>query len=175
MAITETTYKIDKSNRIIEVSSGWDQFASENGGQGAASEEVLGYNLATFISGDSTLMWMMALIGSVRLHKRTATKFYRCDSPSEKRYMKMTVMPAEQGELVISNKLLRVEKMKKTVTIKYDDQSAIERCSVCNKIYVEHIWLEPDDAIVLGYLNNENNLHVIYSVCNTCSIMLNLV
>ena len=113
-------------------------------------------------------MWVMSLISSARVSNKSITKFYRCDSPDEKRYMKMTIWPEGEGNVSVSNKLLRVEKMRRTVTISYDNKSTIKRCSICNKIYVEHLWLEPDDAIVLGYLSEEDDLKVIYSVCNTC-------
>lgn len=168
MALTETTYKIDREDCIIDVSSGWDGFAIENNGPSVVSSSVIGHKLSEFISGDSTSMWIYSLIHSARATKKEIVRFYRCDSPEEKRYMKMTITPEEDGSVSVTSKLLRTEKMRRRVPFVYNPGSSNRKCSICNRIQYQNSWLEPDDARVLGLLDDSDPISVIYSVCPTC-------
>lgn len=170
MAYTETIYKVDSENRIIEVSPGWDGFARQNNGEEVVSSCIVGRKLNEFIKGDSASMWIHSLITSARAKNKEMIRFYRCDSPDEKRYMKMTITPGEGGVVSVSSKLIRVEKMKKRVGFVYRPLSNNRKCSICNKIYFQQSWLEPDDANVLGLLDENNPISVVYTVCEACTV-----
>lgn len=172
MGTTETTYILDNKNRIVHVSPGWDQFASQNSGEEACSAHVIGHQLKEFVSGDSTLMWIVSLVNSARLSKKKITKFYRCDSPEEKRFMRMTLYPEDDGAVAVSNKLIRVQKMHRPVAFRFQHSSQVERCSVCNRVHIGEAWLEPDDAVVLGFLKEDNSLDITYSLCERCQAVI---
>ena len=172
MKVTETGYKLDKQNRITEVSSGWDDFALQNKGEDATSSRVVGTTLREFIVGDATRMWMKALVDSVRASNKEVIKFYRCDSPSEKRFMRMTLLPDEDGSVYVSNKLIRVEKMKRSADFRFEANATLERCSLCNRVLINDAWIEADE--IPDVLNLRDGLHieVTYSICNKCGIQM---
>ena len=168
MAITKTTYILDPEDYILEVSRGWDDFALENKGEEVVSSYVIGRKLHEFIQGDSTCMWIYSLIEKARSVQREIIQFYRCDSPDEKRFMKMTITPEVDGTVAVTSQLLRTERMKQRIGFVYNSMASNRKCSICNKISYQESWLEPDDARVLGLLSDEKPMGVMYSVCPDC-------
>ena len=168
MAISTTTYILDAEDSITEVSRGWDDFALENRGEDVVGSYVIGRKLQEFIQGDSTSMWIYSLIETARVKQKEIIRFYRCDSPDEKRYMKMTITPEANGTVAVTSQLLRTEKMKQRIGFVYSSAASNRKCSICNKISYQDNWLEPDDARVLGLLRDDDPVPVIYSVCNDC-------
>ena len=168
MAITQTTYSLDVEDCIVEVSRGWDDFALENDGPDVVADSVIGRKLSEFIEGDATRMWIISLVTSARAKNKEMIRFYRCDSPNEKRYMKMIVTPEGDGRVSVTSKLIRTEKMRKMVDFVHNVFANYCKCSICNQIRVQEMWLEPDDAKVLGLLDDETPIPVVYTVCETC-------
>ena len=169
MSFSETYYLVDNMDRVVKVSPNWDGFAKENDGDDVVAKYVLGRPLREFIVGDSTRMWMLALISSVRSSNKEVIRFYRCDSPTEKRFMKMTVSPEDDGSVFVSNKLLRREHMNR-VHFSYNRIAELERCSICNKVQIGDAWIEPDAIRTLDIYNSVDKFEVIYSVCSDCAI-----
>ena len=168
MPLRETTYVVDPDNRIVSVSSGWDGFALENNGENVVESCVVGHKLHEFIIGDSTSMWIHSLVESARSRKKEIIRFYRCDSPEEKRYMRMTIFPEEDGSVSVTSRLIRTVQMKRRAAFEYSPVASHRKCSICNKISIQGSWVEPDDAKVLGLLDDSSPIAVVYSVCTVC-------
>lgn len=168
MALTQTTYILNAEDCIIDVSKGWDEFALENRGEKVVANNVVGRKLREFIKGDSTSIWIYSLIQKARSVQREIIRFYRCDSPDEKRYMKMIITPEDDGTVAVTSQLLRTKKMKQRIGFVFSSVATNRKCSICNRISYQDSWLEPDDAKVLGLLKDDEPVPVIYSVCNDC-------
>jgi hypothetical protein len=166
------SYTLDRNNRIISVGGSWDCFALENDAAGLLAPNVVGRDISDFIVGDSTLMFLLTMINATRLLAKPMTRSYRCDSPQYRRFMEMTLLPGPQDVVEIHHRLLREEPMQYplnfTVTGNSVSNKLLKRCSMCNWINVRDTWLEPDEAVQRGWLENPGTYRVIYGVCESC-------
>jgi hypothetical protein len=168
------TYWLDKNDIIQKVGAGWDAFALANDGQKNIEEQVLGQRLWTFINGSATRLWVDAVLGHARITGKLVERRYRCDSPTDKRFMLMRVIPHNDGLLEVQCNLeqelpqqVRVEVEAKTRRI----PSLKVRCSICNRIKINaDTWQEADEAILKGELANTAPVKVIYGVCSDCQV-----
>ncbi|MBD3221057.1 hypothetical protein GF314_07410, partial [bacterium] len=106
---TRTTYWLSRDDRIVHVGSTWDQFARDNGGHDAIGAVVLGRSLAEFISGTPTRMWIDTILSLARLRGEPIERPYRCDTPTLRRHMRMTVTAEEGGVLRLDHVVLATE------------------------------------------------------------------
>lgn len=168
------TYWLDKNDIIQKVGAGWDAFALANDGQQSLAEQVLGQRLWTFINGSATRLWVDAVLGHARITGKLVERRYRCDSPTDKRFMLMRVIPHNDGLLEVQCNLeqelpqqVRVEVEAKTRRI----PSLKVRCSICNRIKINaDTWQEADEAVLKGELANTAPVKVIYGVCADCQV-----
>ena len=172
--INQTTYYLDKGDKILSVGSGWNQFASENDGEQLVAAKVEGRSIWDFISGDITKVWFRTIIQLADLHQEAVEHPYRCDSPTLKRYMKMRVSK-ENNILRVDHSLLRVERREKPVLIRHASEfdifsQAMRCCSLCGRIHRGREWYEPDDAIFDS--EGSQTFFVIYVVCETCQLLM---
>jgi hypothetical protein len=167
--IDQTTFWLDKNNQILNVSSSWDDFARQNAGESVLSEKVCGRPLREFINGDATRMWVDTLLVLARLQNKAIERPYRCDSPSERRYMQMSVIPHEDGVLEVKHSLLQTEPRRNPVHFRGILRGRVashRRCSICGRVYHNNHWVEPE---VLDTLSDQNTtLVVAYTVCVDC-------
>ncbi len=170
--MTVNTYWLDADNAISGVSGPWDRFAQDNEGSAASSSDIAGKPIWSFISGDSSRMWLEALLQLARLTGQAISRPYRCDSPDLKRYMSMTIIPEGSGRLRVEHAILATEARHAPVYIRYAAKATLpsfyQRCSVCGR--VRHTpaepWLEPDEHCAQG----KAELSVIYAVCEDCGV-----
>ncbi|MEM9300807.1 MAG: hypothetical protein AAGE01_01770 [Pseudomonadota bacterium] len=167
-----TIYWLDANDCIERVASEtWDAFAAANKGDAALSDRIVGRPLREFISGDSTQMWVNALIAYARLLDKPVRRDYRCDSPTEKRYMSMEITPLEDERLRVENRLLRTEDLGgelNFVTAGADGERFTQRCSICNKLRVHDVWVEPHPTALEQEASERAPIPVIYTVCSSC-------
>ncbi len=171
----ENTYWIDRSDRIIDVSPGWDQFAHRNNGERAVSGEVVGRSLWDFVTGEMTRGWLRTLFNLSRLNKFEVDRPYRCDSPDEKRYMVMHIQPIGGGTLSVSHRILQARPSWPLIHFDFalnDDQPRHQRCSICNRLQVDGRWAEPTDHYYAGKITTQRPIFVRYDVCSICQTLL---
>ncbi len=165
-----TAYWLDRDDRIIRVSGGWDAFALENDGEKAVSERVTGRKIFEFITGDITRMWMSAIIGLVRVSGGELERPYRCDTPYVRRYMRMRVCTEISGDLCLEHILLKKEKRSKPVffvpVVSITKSPVERRCSTCGKIFRNGVWIEADSVPDLPA--DGNKIPVVYTICEEC-------
>lgn len=161
MSMDNNYYIIDEKDIIIEVNSSvWDSFIHENNGdEKIFSSMVINTSIYDHVKGEPTKMYLDTLLGYVRTHKKSIQREYRCDSPDLARYMKMVMLPLEEGGVKVTHVLLKtVEKNK--VDFKYQSGSLTLRCSMCGKIRNEGQWTE---------VESEKIIPVAYTICSSCS------
>ena len=168
------SYTIDTQNMIVAVGGAWDDFARNNDGDKIVSTLIIGKKLNQFIHGDETLMFVLTMIMSARILNRPVHRPYRCDSPTLKRFMTMTVQPLGQGAVEVIHQELRSEPIKHTVHMVAapagSGTSYAKRCSVCNRVKLEGVWSEVDEAVQAKRLvpTVASTVKVIYGVCPDC-------
>ena len=178
LPVNSLSYTISAADTIVAVSGHWDEFALQNEGENIVASQVIGKKLEQFIHGDETLMFVRAMIMSARVLQRPVLRPYRCDSPSLKRFMEMTVQPLAQGAVEVSHRALRSEPITPPVRIVAAPVGAgmafTKRCSVCNRVKAQNVWSEFDAAVQAqrSLLQDAMPLRVIYGVCPDCQSSL---
>ena len=171
------SYTIDAQDTIVAVGGAWDDFARSNAGEKIVAAQIIGKQLDRFIHGDETLMFVRTMIMSARVLNRPIHRPYRCDSPTQKRFMAMTVHPREQGAVEVIHQELRNEPIVHRVDMvaaplgrgsKY-----AKRCSVCNRVRIDGVWSEVDEAVQAKRLvpTVTPTVKVIYGVCPDCVLV----
>lgn len=160
-------YTVDRDDIIVDVNDWWDIFANDNNALNLDKVTVLGKPLFHYVSGDVTRMFVVSVFNNVRVKHEQFTQKYRCDSPSLKRYMKMTVIPMGYDSLKIVNEVIAIEPKVYSVNIKAYE-SRVRRCSMCNRINHEDKWEESDTLIKSGIFKADGEIYVIYTVCMDC-------
>ncbi len=165
-----SSYWLDADDAIVRVSGDWDRFARENDGSGLYSADIRGKSIWSFISGDSSRMWLEALLQLTRLTGKPISRPYRCDSPDLKRFMTMTIIPEGSGRLRIEHTIISTVPRQAPIYFHYAPKAApsrfYQRCSVCGRVRRSQAepWLEADELCE----QDKAELSVIYSVCGDC-------
>ncbi|MCC1495063.1 hypothetical protein [Cognatishimia sp. F0-27] len=139
----DTSYTVDRSNRIMSVGGNWDAFACENGGQSAVAQNVIGGILFDFVEGFDTASVLNAVLFSVRSKQRPCITTYRCDSQVEKRLFRMHVAPLLHGGIRVHHQLLSWSLIADQPRVRpLNSEASDHRCSVCCKVQVGEKWID---------------------------------
>lgn len=163
---------IDNRDNICEVSDNWNEFAIENDAPELVSENVTGVSIWDFLKNKDVRHIYHNLLEKVRA-KRTRVQFpYRCDSPGLKRFMKMTMMPAEHGAVIFRSKIERIEKRDSISALERAatrSREVVEICSWCKKVKHAGYWLELDRAVKVSQIFKANILPLLsHTICDSC-------
>ncbi len=168
---TKTSYLITDDGIIIKTSINWDIFANLNDGNSATTNNVIGKSIYSFIYDKETINWLKKIILLVKTYHEPIIKIYRCDSPNLKRFMEMSVSNIDKNIIVVYHRVLRVENIEKVIYFETTDSlnSSVKRCSICNKLRINHKWYEIEN-IPNSFFDNlkELKLKVFYGVCSKC-------
>ena len=158
------SYWLDPADRIVRVNLLWDLFALSNGGNHQLlSSEIQGRSVFTFITGDQTRMYLETLLQHARFLHRSVSRSYRCDSPTLKRFMSMSITPVADHLVQLDHTLLKCEPFEQPIMYHHEPDpqaQALPRCSVCTRLLVKGSWLSPEDAEILGLLTFSTPLPV---------------
>ncbi len=165
-------YTIDRDNRICAIGEGW-QDAAEQGraARALAPERVLGMDLGDFVFSDVTLMYYATVFRLCRLRGEPISREYRCDSPTHRRYMRVTMIPRSDGQITLEHETLREEPFRYPVGVRDVTGAAATptpwlRCSICNRLQRPGgaAWEEPGGVAA----ERPVDLPVIHAVCPDC-------
>lgn len=166
-------YRVDADDQIDWVDEYWLAFAAENGATELDQSAVRGRKLWDFIGGDVTREVYSRLHDRVRSSGRTAVLPFRCDSPSIRRHMRLTVSCGPSGTLLYDSLLVRAEPRRWIGLIdprrpRSDD--VMEMCSFCKRAFVQPLgWLDLEDAYVsLRLFEVQHAPELRYVVCPRC-------
>jgi hypothetical protein len=153
-------YVVDRHGTILSVSADWDATARANGGAAATADRVVGTPVCRHIAGDAARMYLEAAIQAVRVSGRPRRLGYRCDSPTERRFMEMCLTPEPDGAVRVSHRQLRGEPRPPQPAA----LAALRRplvCTICLRQTLAGDWQDAAEAPVAapGQL---------YSVCPDC-------
>jgi hypothetical protein len=178
---TEWSYRVDATDRILEVSANWDEFATANDAASLSSESLIGTSIWDSISSREVRGLYAALFERVRSIRMPVEVPFRCDAPGCRRHMNLLINSEDGREVEFASQLLfEVERVEMPLL---DSNSRRERqlivmCSWCKKI-PDHrgCWLEIEDAIVALHLSDCDRFPTItHGICPACreSLLLQL-
>ena len=167
-------YKLDSQDRIRFVGVNYLEFEKQNRAKKLEQEAVIGRPVWDFIAGKETQHLYELLFAAVREDKRTVSVPFRCDSPTCRRYMLLTIAPGPENELEFSALLVRTEPrpfvaLLDSEATRGDDVLII--CSWCKRVLVSSgEWREVDSAIAdLDLFGTEPLPQLSHGVCVTCA------
>lgn len=174
------SYWVDERDIICKVDEQWDLTLEDPKAKRVKSSVIIGKSLFDFICDDVTRMYLRTMLQSVRLIPRILHKPYRCDSPTEKRYMEMSLELEKNGWVRVSHKLIRTESIatpilfksvstSKNVNTSSSYASYHVRCSICNRVRLsnDENWRDVDE-LPSKKITGIESLRVIYGVCSPC-------
>ncbi len=157
-------YTLDAEDRILRVSTGWNQFSLENGGPPDLAERVVGAPLETFISGDETRAFFHGFFLRVREMGRLVWADYRCDSPELKRLHRMMLTPRPNGTLTVTHVTVWAQPQSRGKFFPVL-QGAVPVCSLCGRLFIGESWVE----VAMPPAEAETRpLSVHYVICDSC-------
>ena len=167
------TYAIDKNDLITEVSDAWLEFAVSNGADNLRREDVVGRSLWDFLSSRDTVNLYGQLLSKVRETGETISIPFRCDSPKLRRFMQITISPAEDGGLQLCSELVSEEEREHQQLMDANapgDGDLLKMCSWCKQIELEPgRWVEVEEAVSELRLFEQSSIPAIsHGVCPGC-------
>jgi len=165
-------YKINSDNKIINVTSSFNEFATANDTESLSKDNAVGKDLFSYITGKETRHLYEVLMQNVRRSGKRATIPFRCDSPSLRRFMELHVIPERDGSLQFEGVLVREEE--RPVVPLLDPESdrseeIISMCSWCKRIQIESHWHDVESALITHRFFEATQLPMIsHGVCEDC-------
>lgn len=167
----DTWYTVDAEDRVTAVCPQWDLVATQGGGSAQAmASGVIGLPLNRFISGDATRMFMDAALQAVRLTGQPRILHHRCDTPTVRRRLEMTLVPLGGGAVRIEHRLIEQQLRVRTLVCETDADlvngkaGSVWRCSLC--LSIQHAGLPWQASELLA----SKRLVVRYTVCPRCRV-----
>lgn len=167
-------YILNEDGIIISVAGAWDDFANENNGKDIVSYAIVGKPYLDYLSGKVTKQYWLKLFSLLRATGNPAAIDFRCDSPFEKRYFRMTILPEPLGCLRLISECLATEPRKKPLFLyraKERSKQTMVCCSQCNRLHFKEHWIEADQ---LARDQLSSRWDVIYGICQDCQQAMEL-
>ena len=165
-------YAVDRDDVLRSVSPEWLEFAQENDAPELKADVVLGRPLWEFISGGETRHLYGHLFEKARWGAPVSVRF-RCDSPSVRRFMRLTIHPVHRDGLEIVSEVLREEEREPVALLDAHvprSSEMIEMCSWCRRVSTgPDQWEEVEAAIeALGLFEDSELPAITHSACREC-------
>ena len=168
-------YRIDKGDIILSVSQNWELFARDNGWDNEpCPENVVGHLLWDFIHDSETRHLYKEMFRKVRAGKLIGPIPFRCDSPQERRFLKLVLSPLPDGQIEITSAITRIERREPIKLLDKDiprSNDLIRICSMCKKISTNHNkWVEIEEGLrLLKPFEDEELPKLTHGLCHHCS------
>lgn len=139
------------------------------------SENLIGTSIFNHVSGDSTQIWLGALLQKAKV-SGLSERSYRCDSPEEKRWCKVIIQHRAKHTIMTHQTLKTLSITQDTVS-KHSSHHYREKiyrvCSVCCKVSYKGTFIDPVDFCILekcsmNHLYSHTN-KTVYVICNECA------
>jgi hypothetical protein len=165
-------YRINDRDEITFVDGAWDRFAETNDGAEIVGNKVLGRILWDFISDGVTRQLYQQIVARVRQGHQAQFKL-RCDSPSCKRHLEMTIHAAGTDIIEFATQSLQVEDRPPMALLARGTPRSTEllrACAWCNRIDVgSDEWTEVEVAVERLKLFEVGRMpQLTHGICEAC-------
>jgi hypothetical protein len=165
---------LDAADTITAVDDAWLEFARANHAPELTRQSILGRSLYAFVSGPE-MAELTGLLTSAARQRGTAVSVpFRCDAPSERRFMTMTLQAEAGGGLHLEYRLDRAEPRPEVALLDVQaprSEALLVVCSWCRRVRQEDAWRDLERAIEDGNLfgRAERMPRVWHRVCEDCA------
>jgi len=166
-------YCINEDDIITNYSKNFPSFARNNDWQSEMEPEaVLGRSIFDFISGAETQHLYRVLFEDCRKGKHIGPIPFRCDSPTERRFLELNLRLLPNNHVDIITVLLKTQPRPSVRILQANTprtEQFIRICSMCKKVYVDDEWLEIEEALIRMKLFEQERLpRLTHGLCNSC-------
>lgn len=169
------SYIIDNKDNILSISSQeWDEFYNQNSDQESClSSNIIKEPLWDYIDDFETKHLYENIINNVRKYNKQITIPFRCDSPSQRRFLNLTLKPLKGEYIEFISKIEKIENREFIPLLDNKRDSSEEIlivCSMCKKIKLEeNLWEEVETAVSLLKLFEKPKLPMLsHGLCPFC-------
>ena len=167
-------YCLDEADVIVSVDHWWLAFAQENNVAGLNETSVVGQVLWEFISDEPTQALYKEIHGHVRRSGNSITVPFRCDSPTLKRYMQLSISNRDAGQLLYESTLIRAVPQRRLAVLDPEQKRSndfLTMCSFCKRSLIEPSgWLDMENiALKLRLYEEQTVPELRYTVCPECA------
>lgn len=166
-------YDLDTDLRIVGVDSRWSKFAAAN----QAPELVpppgpLGQSALSCVADHTSALIYAELFERVLRTGQDVVFPIRCDSPTRRRYLRLTISPRSPDGLHIETTLTRAENRPPVALLERDrprGSDLLRMCGWCKSTEVAGAWLEVEEAVAALRLFEGGPLpRVSHGICPPC-------
>lgn len=165
---------VGRRKPLVRVGVSWNRFAVDNGAPGLTAARIIGRPLRDFVADPTTQQLWEALLARARRTTVPEVPF-RCDSPTERRFMTLRMLQETGGLLCCEARLLRRERRAEMAFLMGDRPGAgfLTICGWCKRVPVDDEWLEVEDAVVRLRLFEKPVLPLMsHGICPPCVVDL---
>ena len=168
------SYRVDSDDVIVEVSENWKSFVDYNlGADSCLPEQVIGSSLWSHVRDPETRHLYEIILEKVRSEDKILTFPFRCDSPSERRFLELTVYDEGDGTVHFDSAIIRTEPREAVGWLNPNEKRSDEFlriCSMCKKVAIsEEEWVEIEGAMQALRLFEKDLLpQFTHSLCIDC-------
>jgi hypothetical protein len=171
---TSLIYKLDEEDLIKDVSEGWDAFALRNNGKEACKEHVVGRPIYGCIAGGEVESFYQQVFSKTRSAGNAVSIPFRCDSPSDKRFLNLTVAAEANGDLKCTSKTLavvpRAEPIELQLVTGQGSASALYMCGLCKGVHLRaNLWRELEVVAACEDINTFSKRPFVQTICPSCA------
>lgn len=175
----EIVYVVDANDRVVSVSSEWEDFGTRNGGCNLEPGKVTGRPMWEFIADDETRKLYRRVLAHVR-SGMSADLVLRCDGPARRRLVEMIVSRRPDGQvefrtILLSAKSRPAQRLFDHRVPRTDGRLPV--CSWCDRVKTDQeVWLEVEEAMDAMRLTAAPALPGLEpSVCPVCSATVDFI
>lgn len=167
-------YRVDADDRLVWVDAWWLAFAAENGAAELTETAVLGRRLWDYVADDTTSALYHQIHDRVRQSGGPIVLSCRCDSPTLRRQMRLSLTRCEAGQIDYESVLLKAEPVAYLAALdpRADrSKEVLILCSCCKQVLVESTgWLALEEAAArLRLFDQPSGPRLRYAVCPACA------
>jgi len=166
------SYAVDGEDRLISVGPSWDCFAHDNGAENLDEKSILGQTIWLFLANPGVREIYQSIFRRVRQSQKHLEVSFRCDSPSLRRFMAISIQPGPNNGLLLTSRLLRAEprtRMPFLDSEKPRTQDFLVICSWCKKVKDDPDWIEIEVAVENNSaLQGEDFPQMTHGICQPC-------
>ncbi len=175
--IPDISYEIDDKDYLVFFDEQWAHFARVNQGAYLADANILYRSLWDLIADRETHRIYGTMFVEVRRSSETLSFPYRCDTPTQRRFMRMELYPRYNKHIRLISRELQVEERAYVPLL---DASAkrskdfLTICSWCKRVKLSNgMWSEVEEAVEsLSLLNCALLPQLIHDICPGCRLFL---
>jgi hypothetical protein len=166
-------YRVDADTRFTLIDDAWLDFARQNDAGHLTPATVLQRPLWDFISDIETRHLYEILLEQVQMQQAPLSIPFRCDSPTCRRFMKMTITPARAGGFEFCTRIVHQERREPVRLLEVAAQRSdvfLRICSWCKRVALSPDgWVEVEEAVrALNLFGDQRLPQLTHGMCPDC-------